>query len=221
MAQLTETNKQKDTAKPATTDSKGAKIARFALGSIFGVVFLLACYVMLTVALRGPDTITMDGVNSQAGLVAGQKLPTKELQEGDTAPDFALGQLGGNPVQLSKLRGKVVFVNFWATWCIPCRDEMKDINEFYKSHKNDNSVAVITVNQKEDDSVVKGFFKDNGGITVPVLLDKDSSVAGGYFVTRFPESYFLDKNGKIVGIKRGELTLQEIKDYYDKALKSS
>ncbi|NWJ45606.1 MAG: TlpA family protein disulfide reductase [Chloroflexi bacterium] len=220
---------EKDKKEQATTtvrprssrpDSTGARLARFALGSIFGLAFLLGCYIMLATALRGPDTITMDGVTQKAGLIPNQKLPTEELKENDIAPDFALSQLGGNPVQLSKFRGKVVFVNFWASWCIPCQDEMKDINDFYKLHKNDSSVAVLTVNQKEDDSTIKSFFKDNGGVTVPVLLDKNSEVAGGYFVTKFPESYFLDKNGKIVAIKRGQLSAAEIKDFYQKALAS-
>ncbi len=217
MAQVVEKKKSPE-QKP---DSKGAKIARFALGSLFGILFLVICGAMFFAALRGPDTITMDGVNLKAGIVAGQQLPSRELKEGDIAPDFVLAQLGGNPIQLSKLRGKVVFVNFWATWCAPCRDEMKDIDRFYKANKNNDKVIVLTVNQKEDDSTIKGFFKDNGGITVPVVIDRDSGVAGAYFVTAYPESYFIDANGKIIAIKRAQITSKDIEDFYNKALASS
>ena len=224
MAEVAERNKKGDGASATNTpvnDSRAAKIARFALGSIFGIIFLALCFIMLSAALRGPDTLVVEGVSMKAGVIPGQKLPTDELKVGDIAPDFVLNQLGGGPVQLSKFRGKVVFINFWATWCTPCREEMKDINDFYRAHKNDSSVVILTVNQKEDDNSVKAFFKDNGGFTVPVAMDRDSSVAGAYYVTKFPESYFLDKNCKIVAIKRGQLTAEEIKQYYEQALKSS
>src|SRR5436190_1644528 len=106
----------------AQRDSTAARLGRFAVGSIFGLIFMVLCFAMLSAALRGPDTIKLDGVTTKAGLVGDS--PKERLKIGDPAPDFALAQVGGEAVQLSKLRGKIVFVNFWATWCDPCREEM-------------------------------------------------------------------------------------------------
>ncbi|NWJ99018.1 MAG: TlpA family protein disulfide reductase [Chloroflexi bacterium] len=185
------------------SDSSAARVARFLAGSIFGIAFVVLCFLMLTAALKGPDKVTMDGVTLNAGLVPGQKILDRRLAVGDIAPDFALNQIGGgNPVQLSKFtaqQGKVVFINFWASWCQPCRDEMKDINDFYLAHKNEN-VQVLTINYREDEATIKSFFKDNN-LIMPVVLDTEGKVAGGYKATAFPESYFIDKTGVIRELK--------------------
>jgi peroxiredoxin len=185
------------------SDSSVARIARFLAGSIFGIAFIVLCFLMLSTALKGPDRVTLDGVTLNAGLVQGQKLLDRRFKPGDVAPDFVLNQLGGgNPVQLSKLtgqQGKVVFINFWASWCQPCRDEMKDINDFYLAHKNEN-VQVLTINYREDEATIKSFFKDNN-LIMPVVMDTKGEVAGGYKATAFPESYFIDKSGIIRELK--------------------
>lgn len=187
---------EKEKARP---DTPGARAARFAAGSLFGIVFLVICFMMLTTALKGPDKVVMDGVTYNAGLVPGQKLLDRRVKVGDAAPDFVLNQIGGGAVQLSKFKGKVVFINFWASWCQPCRDEMKDINDFYLAHKND-PVQVLTINYREDDATVKAYFKDNN-LIMPVVMDNEGKVAGGFKATAFPESYFVDKNGVIRDLK--------------------
>src|SRR4051812_27484015 len=115
---------EKEKARP---DTPAARMARFAAGSLFGVAFLVICFMMLSTALKGPDKVVMDGVTYNAGLVPGQQILDRRVKVGDAAPDFVLNQIGGGAVQLSKFKGKVVFINFWASWCQPCRDEMKDI----------------------------------------------------------------------------------------------
>jgi peroxiredoxin len=189
-----------------TNDTTGAKIARFALGSLFGIAFLVGCFVMLTAALRGPDTVKVDGVNAAAGLLPNQTLPATRLQIGDKAPDFVLNQLGGEPVQLSKIlaKGNTVILNFWASWCDPCVQEMPDLNKVYLANKNTN-VVILTVNYREDDSQAKSFFKDNS-LTMPILLDRDGKVAGGYKIPQFPESYFISSDGIVRELEYGQLT---------------
>jgi peroxiredoxin len=222
--QITGTNQSTAQTRP---DTPAARAARFLAGSIFGIAFIVVCFLMLSAALKGPDKVVMDGVTVNAGLVPGQKLLDRRLKAGDPAPDFVLNQIGGGAVQLSKLKGKVVFINFWASWCQPCRDEMKDINEFYLAHKNDD-VQVLTINYRESADVVKSYFKDNN-LIMPVVLDNDGIVAGGYKATAFPESYFVDKNGVIRDLKNeaggatgsSALTRAEMEQKYQAALSTS
>jgi peroxiredoxin len=197
---------EKTTPPPTTPDTKGAKIARFVMGALFGVAFLVAFYILLTAALRGPDTVTVNGVTAPAGLIPNQILPPTRLNIGDRAPDFVLNQLGGNPVQLSKVlaQGNTVIINFWASWCEPCVKEMPDLNNVYLANKSKN-VTILTVNYREDESTAKGFFKNNN-LTMPVLMDKEGKVAGGYKVPKFPESYFISKDGIVRELAYGELT---------------
>lgn len=185
-------NNQANSA-PTVKDSTAARIGRFAVGSIFGIIFMALCFAMLSAALRGPDTIKLNGVSTKAGLL---DAPSKErLKIGEPAPDFALAQVGGDPVQLSKLRGKIVFVNFWATWCDPCREEMPDIQKIYQKYK-DSDLVVLAVNVRESADAAKSYFKTNG-LSMPVLLDLTGEVPGGYRVTAYPETYIIDKQGNI------------------------
>jgi thiol-disulfide isomerase/thioredoxin len=188
------------------SDNLTARMVRFAVGSIFGLVFIGFCFVMLTVALKGPDTIKVDKATGSPGLVG--PAAKERLKVGDPAPDFLLAQLGGDPVELSKLRGKTVLINFWATWCAPCKEEMPILQQFYLKYRNDN-VVVLAVNVRDSAEAAKGYFKDNN-LTMPVLLDYSGEVPGGYRVTGYPESYIVDKNGNIGEFNIGPFT--DIKD---------
>lgn len=204
------TSVKKVLPKEPVKDSKGAKIARFAAGSIFGIIFLVFCFAMLTAALRGPDQITVNGVTGKAGLID-PNYKAIRLTSGKTAPDFILNQVGGDPIQLSKLRGKTVLVNFWASWCQPCIDEMPDLQQFYVQHRSDN-VAVLAVNYREDVPTVKNFFKDHN-LTMPVAMDTNGDVTGnGYDISQFPESYFVDKTGVIQAYSYGGLSIDQMNE---------
>ncbi len=210
-------NKAAKVAPARKTDSTAARLGRFAVGSIFGLIFIGLCFVMLTVALKGPDTIQTPGANGPYGLLAQKR--GEPLRIGDTAPDFILEQLGGEPVQLSKLRGKTVFVNFWATWCAPCKEEMPAIQRIYQKYKN-SDVVVLAVNIKDSNDSAKSYFKDLN-LTMPVLLDRTGAVPGdGYRVTGYPESYFVDKNGKIGEFKVGALDFEGMEQKLQTALKA-
>lgn len=183
-------------------DTTAAKIARFAVGSIFGLLFIGLCFIMLTAALKGPDTVAVTGVTGPSGLL--DKPPAERLRIGDTAPDFRLAQLGGEPVQLSKLRGKTVLVNFWATWCGPCQDEMPILQRAYLQYKNQD-VVFLAVNVRDSADAAKSYFKNNN-LTMPVLVDSTGDVPGGYRVTGYPETYWIDKDGKIGQFHIGPIT---------------
>jgi peroxiredoxin len=123
-------------------------------------------------------------------------------KEGDAAPDFKLTSLSGPDVRLSDLRGKVVLVNFWASWCPPCREEIPSLVTLntVMSGKNFRMLAVSQdVGGRE---AVAGFFKKLG-ISLPTLFDPDASVGKKYGITGVPETFIVDGNGiirkKVVG----------------------
>ncbi|CDQ20637.1 redoxin domain-containing protein [Halobacillus karajensis] len=123
------------------------------------------------------------------------------LEKGQQAPDFTLQTLSGEETSLSDYRGKKVMINFWATWCPPCRAEMPDMQKF--SEKED--IQILAVNLTETESSVKGVqdFADEFGLTFPILLDKDDSVANKYEINPVPTSIFVNEEGKISSVMLG------------------
>jgi cytochrome c biogenesis protein CcmG/thiol:disulfide interchange protein DsbE len=116
------------------------------------------------------------------------------LEPGKAAPDFTLQTLDGKTVTLSDLKGKVVVVNFWASWCEPCRQEMPAIEKAYETYK-DQGLVVLGVNLRENNVSVKGFV-DMHKLTFPILMDKDNSVAvDTYKVKPIPTTFFIDRQG--------------------------
>ncbi|UFS72733.1 TlpA family protein disulfide reductase [Geomonas sp. RF6] len=117
--------------------------------------------------------------------------------EGNAAPDFTLKDLSGRDVSLSSLKGKVVLVNFWATWCPPCREEIPSMVRLNKGMDGQPfQMLAISVNdggKKEVDP----FLKDSNTV-LPVLLDADQKVAKRYGTTGVPETFVVDKKGIIV-----------------------
>lgn len=117
---------------------------------------------------------------------------------GNKAPDFELETLSGEVMSLSSLEGKNVLLNFWASWCPPCKAEMPDMQKFYENNKDDIVVVGINLTTSEPsiDEVKK--FVDDYGLTFPVLLDKKDQVGGKmYQVLSIPTSYFIDSEGII------------------------
>ena len=117
----------------------------------------------------------------------------KEIQ----APDFTLKDLYGNSVSLQDLRGKVVFLNFWATWCPPCRLEMPTMEELHKEF-GDQGLVILAINYRENPAEIKAFFEQHQ-LTFPALLDPEGKVLDLYKAWSLPTTYLINKNGEIVG----------------------
>ena len=113
------------------------------------------------------------------------------------AVDFNLLDLNGNKVVLSGLKGKIVFLNFWATWCSPCREEMPSMQKLYTRFK-DKDFAMVAVSLNEPASVVEKFFKDYN-LTFTALLDSDGELMTPYGVRAIPATYIIDRDGAIIG----------------------
>ncbi len=117
--------------------------------------------------------------------------------EGFAAPDFELSTLTGETVALSDLKGKAVLVNFWASWCPPCRSEMPAMQQIYRDLGPDEFV-ILAVNSTHQDrlSEVKSFVNERG-LTFPILLDTTGQVNAAYQVRSLPTSFFIDRDGII------------------------
>lgn len=116
---------------------------------------------------------------------------------GAFAPDFTLPARDGKPTALSSFRGKTVLLNFWATWCGPCQQEMPSLEALYQRYKDRNFVIVGVSLDEEGWSVVDGFLQ-RVAVTFPLLLDTAQSVSDAYQIFRIPESYLIDETGLIV-----------------------
>ena len=129
----------------------------------------------------------------------------------EKAIDFKLKDLNGKDVSLNDFKGKNVLLNFWATWCPPCKAEMPDIEKLYQENKN-SDLVILAVNLGEDKQTVKSFIEKNK-YNFDILLDSDQDVAIKYNIVSIPTSFFIDKEGNIVSKKIGAMTLEEMKSY--------
>ena len=137
----------------------------------------------------------------------GSRVPTVGMQ----AEDFHLTDLEGKSQSLSQYRGKIVLVNFWATWCKPCTTEMPAMQTTYDKLKNKGFV-VLAINELEDDVKVREHIKQYGH-TFPVLMDHDNKIANQFGVFGLPVSVFIDQEGRVQEyIKGGLLTEQKIEE---------
>ena len=128
---------------------------------------------------------------------------TPAPQADHPAPDFTLMRLDGTPVILSKLKGQVVLINIWATWCPPCRAEMPTIETAYEQYR-DQGFTVLAVNLEEDPGSVATFMQEYK-LTFPALLDLDGQVSRTYQAFSLPSSFFVDKKGVIRAVYRGPM----------------
>ncbi len=132
---------------------------------------------------------------------------------GQPAPNFELATLeGGDSLRLSSLRGHLVFLNFWATWCDPCRREFPAFAGFTM---NQPDARVVAVNMGDDSTKIEGFLKEIslGSDAVSILLDSDLSVSRAYSVDYLPATFVIDAAGQVVAFHPGEITAEDLAGY--------
>ncbi len=131
---------------------------------------------------------------------------------GDSATDFELQALDNTKTSLSSYRGKPIILNFWASWCEPCENEMPELEKFHRENSEDIVVIGVNITSQElSEQSVRNFVRDLG-ISFPVLLDTEG-VFRHYQVLNLPTTYFIDSNGKIVDRYSGELTFEMLEKY--------
>ena len=124
----------------------------------------------------------------------------KRIEPRIAAPEFTLPQLAGDPVSLSDQRGRVIVMEFWATWCGPCRFSLPSLEVIYKRYR-DRGVTVLLVNEGESPEVVRRWAHQR--FTAPILLDQEQMVGSSYGVQGIPRLFIIDQNGRLVYAHEG------------------
>ncbi|WP_411334459.1 thiol-disulfide oxidoreductase ResA [Metabacillus indicus] len=137
------------------------------------------------------------------------KDPNKTVVMADAeAPDFILPNLNGDLVKLSDLRGKAVLVNFWGSWCGPCKREMPALQDSYNQYR-EHDFEVITINIEESNFAVENYFEENN-LSLPAVLDKEGQVYDAYGIYNLPASIFIKADGTVERTYIGEMSRGDI-----------
>ncbi|WP_407271478.1 TlpA family protein disulfide reductase [Radiobacillus sp. PE A8.2] len=183
------------------------------------LLITLVAFVVYSLTERFGDNSGTDEtelVSSQEGTAITAPNSNDVLDKGTRAPDFTLSTIDGESVSLSDYRGKVVFLNFWATWCGPCKMEMPEMEEFHQ--ENDGNVEILAVNATQ--SEIQGVeevsnFLQAANVTFTNVLDPEATVIKAFNVVGLPTTYIIDKDGVIQEIMKGPMTLEYMENTFN------
>lgn len=150
-----------------------------------------------------------------AMLACAAVLPAAAVAPASMAPDFTLRTMGGPNLRLQEQRGQVVLVNFWATWCPPCRKEMPHLNRLYEKYRG-SGLVLLGVNV-DDDANKAIDLATKLGVKFPVLLDTDKKASRLYELSAMPVTFLIDRDGRVRYVHRGYVDGYE--DTYDKQIR--
>mgnify|MGYP001210657066 CR=1 FL=1 len=172
--------------------------------NIFAVIVLLGLVGYGTYEYMSGNTATTE---TQEETVIDENV-TIGIGKGQRAPDFQLEDANGNAYKLSDFRGKKVFVNFWATWCPPCRAEMPHMQQVYDDHEGDVVVLGVNLTPTETDPEAIEPFIEDFELTFPIVLDHEGDVMTTYQVIAYPTTFAVDSQGIIREIFRGAINTE-------------
>ena len=124
------------------------------------------------------------------------------INQGNKAPDFTVEMVNGEQITLSKLKGKVVLINFWATWCPPCRQELTHVQKEIIDHFKGQDFVFLPISRGEKKEVVMAF-REKQGYTFPMGLDPKQEIYKKYASNYIPRNFVVDKNGKVIYVSVG------------------
>ncbi|HSO57879.1 MAG TPA: redoxin domain-containing protein [Paenisporosarcina sp.] len=166
---------------------------------MFGLIIVASLIAIMIASFVKKNVDTEESFASeQRGVDLVDETAEEGLTKGDVAPDFTLTTLDGKEVKLSDLKGKKVVLNFWATWCPPCKAEMPHMQNYYEDFAKDENVEILAVNLTSGDKEesVQDFVEDYG-LTFSIPMDVEGKVGGTYQAITIPTSYMIDTKGRI------------------------
>ena len=185
------------------------------------ILYLVAAIVVMTgitlVALSGHRGARIDSISPET---AEQSRTT--VAAGSRAADFKLETLDGTTVSLESLRGKVVFLNVWATWCGPCREEMPSMQTLYDDFKGNKDFVMLAASQDTGGRDVVASYVKKNGYHFTILLDPENKISETYEVSGVPETFIIDRKGQIVAHHMGgfDWSRPDVKDALQQLLDS-
>lgn len=174
------------------------------------------------------ETVSQASQESEAAETDSESQP-EGAQDGEDkilpAIDFTLTDQFGKTHSLSDYKGKTIFLNFWATWCPPCRAEMPDIQKVYETYSTEGDDALIVLGvaapgygNEKDEEGIKNFLKENG-YTYPVLMDTDAELFEAYGIYSYPTTFMIDRDGNVFGYASGQLSEDTMKSIIEQTMK--
>jgi len=185
-------------------------------------ISLLIANILFLIVLFSPfpEGLSRGSKAHAAGDDIFKKVGIKKLGEFHRAPDFTLKDVDGNSVSLGDFRGKTVFLNFWATWCTPCRWEMPSMERLYRQ-LGGRGLVMLAVDSKESRKQVANFMNEFQ-LSFPALLDTNGSVSSLYRVVGFPSTHIIDRRGRMIGMKVGpkDWAARDSVEFFNKLLEA-
>ncbi len=188
---------------------------------ILAILFVAAVIMLLVLSTSGDGFFHRRKVPESDKMDLFTRLRVQKFEEPVVAPDFTLKDLKGTQVTLKNFKGRVVFLNFWATWCPPCRREMPSMERLNKQLK-DRDFTMLAVDMQESEKQVRAFISEFS-LSFPALLDLNGDISSLYGIVGLPTTYIIDREGKIIGKAVGprDWSSQESKQLFQSLLKKS
>ena len=192
---------------------KTYKVLKLLIWVLVFAVLIVGAYVLYN-QLSGQ--VQLDALATQP---AATESGSEEEEERSAAPDFTVYDGEGNAYKLSDFRGKPVILNFWASWCGPCKSEMPDFEEAYKTYGEQIHFLKVNLTDNSQETVASASeFIAGQGYTFPVYYDTDMNAAYAYSVYAVPVTYFIDENGSMVTYGQGALSAANLQKGIDMLL---
>jgi thiol-disulfide isomerase/thioredoxin len=203
----------RNTSRSTTPASANNKVSRVPL--LLLILPLLGLLVAAGMLLSNAANAVQNQTPPTPGPVTLPALPDANAMANAASIPFELATLNGGQVSLSDYEGRIVFLNFWATWCEPCQRELPAFEEFTRANTGNNSPIILAVNLQETVPEIRSYLQAAGVDGFHVLLDSDGTVADSYGVFQLPVTFVIDQQGVVRYPKYGEMKLEELNSYVD------
>jgi peroxiredoxin len=188
--------------------------------TVAAVVALVGIVLLIAGQLR--DNHRAPNPDQEQASTHGEEQESPPVAAGGKAANFKLEALDGSTVSLEQLKGKVVFLNIWATWCGPCREEMPSMETLYDELRTNRDFVMLAVSQDTKGRLVVAPYVEKNGYHFKILLDPENKVGEAYDVSGVPETFIIDREGRIVAHHMGafDWSRPDVKDALKQLLES-